>query len=93
MRTNATNSENSLSWPSLIIAISLMLLGTALPIWFKAADGHADHTLAALVFWSMSAGFVRGVGFVPQHWLPRTLLSSMACYLTLAVAMLWVLWR
>jgi predicted membrane protein len=40
-----------------------------------------------LIFWSMSAGFVRGVGFIPRHWLPRLLLSSLACGLALGLAL------
>jgi predicted membrane protein len=39
-----------------------------------------------LVFWAMSAGFVRGVGFVPRHAAPRWLLSGWACALALAGA-------
>lgn len=37
----------------------------------------------------MSAGFVRGVGFIPRHWLPRWLLGAPAAWsaLVLAVAL------
>ena len=37
-------------------------------------------------FWAMSAGFVRGVGFVPRHVAWRLLFSSLACLLGLALA-------
>ncbi len=75
-----------LHWPALLMAIGIMLLGTAFPMLFARPDGHADHVLALLVFWSMSAGFVRGVGFVPRHPLSRWLLSVSALFVGLALA-------
>lgn len=78
--------------PALIAALLLMLGGTLLPTAFEGPDGHADHRLAMLVFWAMSAGFVRGVGFIPRHWLPRAMLSgwaaSLGCLLAVAHVMI-----
>ena len=66
-----------------------MVLMTILPAVATDARGHADHSAALLIFWPMSAGFVRGVGFIPLHWLPRLLLSGYACALVpLALALL-----
>jgi predicted membrane protein len=66
----------------------LMLAGTAYPLVFARADGHADHGLALLLFWAMSAGFVRGVGFIPRHWAWRLLFSGWACLAAIALAAL-----
>jgi predicted membrane protein len=73
-----------MNWPSLLTAIALMLGGTAYPLAFARADGSASHSVAMLVLWSMSAGFVHGVGFVPRHRIARLLLSGWACALALA---------
>lgn len=79
--------------PSLLAGVALMLAGTAYPLVFARADGHADHRLALLLFWAMSAGFVRGVGFVPRHGVWRRLFSGWACIAALALAGLSVLAR
>ena len=44
--------------------------------------------MAWLIFWTMSTSFVRSVGFIPPHWLPRLPLSGYACALVLALALL-----
>jgi predicted membrane protein len=70
----------------LAIGLGLLVVMTILPGIATDAAGKADHTAAMLIFWSMSAGFVRGVGFIPQHALPRLLLSTLACLLALGLA-------
>lgn len=70
----------------LLIATALMLLMTVLPGLATNRHGQADHPAALLVFWAMSAGFVRGVGFIPHHLLPRLLLSGLACGFALLLA-------
>lgn len=77
-----------LHWPSLLAGIVLMLAGTAYPLLFARPDGHADHGLAMLLFWAMSAGFVRGVGFIPAHRVWRVLFSGWACLGALGLAAL-----
>lgn len=72
----------------LTIAVLILVVMTILPGIATDATGHADHTAAMLLFWSMSAGFVRGVGFVPVHWLPRWLLSATACVAALILAVI-----
>lgn len=66
-------------WPALLVALAIMLAGTALPFLMANADGEVDHGQATLLLWAMAAGFVRGVGFVPRHRVPRWLLSGWAC--------------
>lgn len=77
-----------LAWLPLGIALLILVLMTVLPGIATDAAGHADHPAALLLFWSMSAGFVRGVGFVPLHWLPRWLLSATACVAAFTLAII-----
>lgn len=74
---------------ALALGVGLMLGISLQPQWLTNAEGLADHTAAMLLMWAMSAGLVRGVGFVPQHWLPRWLLGLPA----MALALLAALWR
>jgi predicted membrane protein len=74
--------------PSLTVALSIMLAGTLYPPLMANAAGHADHGLALALFWAMSAGFVRGVGFVPLAPLRCWLFSGWTCAVALALAAL-----
>lgn len=78
-------------WASLSVALLIMLVGSVYPLLFADAQGRADHGLAMALFWAMSAGMVRGVGFVPRHGLWRGLFSGWACALALALAA-WIRW-
>lgn len=71
---------------SLAIAVLIMLAGTVYPPLMTNAAGQADHWLSMAVFWAMSAGFVRGVGFVPHALAWRYLFSGWACAAALALA-------
>ena len=62
--------------PALLVALGLMALGSVAPVYLADAQGKAHHGLALLYFWAMSAGFVRGVGFVPRWWGWRWLLGG-----------------
>lgn len=72
--------------PSLLIGLVIMVGGTIYPLVMANAAGRADHALAALLFWAMSAGFVRGVGFVPHAVVWRWLFSGWACSAALAMS-------
>jgi predicted membrane protein len=71
---------------SLAVALFIMVGASIYPFVFAKADGAADHGLAMLVFWAMSAGLVNGVGFVPRWPLWRWLFSGWACLAALALA-------
>jgi predicted membrane protein len=75
-----------LHWPSLMVGVGLMLLLSVYPPLLTDALGHADHTLAGVLLWAMSAGLVSGVGFVPRWWGWRALLGGWACALALLTA-------
>lgn len=61
------------------IALALLVVLTVMPGLATDALGRADHVAALLLFGAMSAGFVRGVGFIPRHRVPRLLFSTAAC--------------
>ncbi len=75
-------------WPSLLVALLVMVGGTVYPPSMADAAGKADHGLALALFWAMSAGFVRGVGFVPQRRVWRVLFSGWSCAAALVLAAL-----
>ncbi len=77
--------------PSLLVALAIMLVGSVYPPLFANASGQADHGLAMALFWAMSAGLVRGVGFVPRWYGWRWLFSGWACAagLLLATGLRW----
>lgn len=72
--------------PSLMAALVIMLLGTLYPPLMADGAGKADHYLAMTLFWAMSAGFVRGVGFVPRLWAWRAIFSGWSCAAALLLA-------
>jgi predicted membrane protein len=72
--------------PSLMAALAIMVAGTLYPPMMADAAGKADHNLAMALFWAMSAGFVRGVGFVPRLWFWRALFSGWSCTAALLLA-------
>ena len=87
--TTVSAAPSHVHAPSLTIAIVIMLAATVYPPLMVDATGKADHGLMTALFFAMSAGFVRGVGFVPQALAWRCLFSSWACMVALAVA-LWI---
>ena len=83
-----SSTRPGIAWLPLCIGLALLGVMTVLPNLATTSQGKADHIAAVLIFWSMSAGFVRGVGYVPDHRLPRWLLGSSACYGALALALI-----
>ena len=77
--------------PSLMIAIAIMLVGSIYPLLFTRANGTVDQSQATALFWAMSAGFVRGVGFVPHALIWRLLFSGGSCLAGLTLAA-WLRW-
>lgn len=72
--------------PSLAVALTIMVGGTLYPPLMADAAGKADHALAMALFWAMSAGFIRGVGFVPRLLAWRWLFSGWSCTTALLLA-------
>lgn len=78
--------QSRLHLPSLITAVLLMLAGAIYPVMLSNGAGQAQHGVATAVFVAMSAGLVRGVGFLPRARLWRWLFSGWTCALALALA-------
>lgn len=72
---------------SLAAAVAIMLALSLYPPLAADAAGKADHGLSMALFWAMSAGFVRGVGFVPRTRVLRWLFSGWACLASLLAAL------
>ncbi len=83
---DTARSTAPVQFPSLVVGLVIMLGGTAYPLVMANSTGKADHALASLLFWAMSAGFVRGIGFIPHRRTWRWLLSGWACLAALALA-------
>jgi cyd operon protein YbgE len=77
--------QAALRTSTLIAAFAVMLLITLLPRGLADADGHAlSHSVLMLVMWGLSAGFVYGVGFVPQRRVWRVVFHPVVAWLGLA---------
>ncbi|MCZ2096676.1 MAG: cyd operon YbgE family protein [Burkholderiales bacterium] len=86
MSTTTPRAPSRIQWPGLVVALAIMLGGTAYPPLMADSAGQVDHGLAMALFWAMSAGFVRGVGFVPRRAAWRWLFSGWACAAALMLA-------
>ena len=75
-------------WPSLAVALTIVLGGSIYPFALAGRSGGVDHGFVLAVFWAMSAGLVHGVGFTPRQRLWRWLFSGWACWLALLLALL-----
>jgi len=62
----------------LLLAIAICIGISILP-QLLVQHGIANHGAASLLFWAMSAGFIRGVGFIPQQRVLRAVFSTYAC--------------
>jgi predicted membrane protein len=86
MTADTSETASSLSLPCLAVGLAVMVGGTLYPLLMARADHSANHALAMALFWAMSAGFVRGMGFVPRSRIWRSLFSGWACALALGLA-------
>lgn len=77
-----------LSWGALLIGVGLMLGLSVDPGALIRRNGEPNHTALMLAVWAMSAGLVRGVGFIPRAWYWRVLLSGRACALAVLLGVL-----
>jgi predicted membrane protein len=83
----APATGRGLRWPSLTVGLGLMVVISIYPPLLTDASGQADHSLAMVLMWAMSAGLVSGVGFVPRWWGWRWLFSGVATGLALVLAL------
>lgn len=87
----AGTSRAAIHFPSLLAAVAIMFGGSVYPMLSAGADGKADYSLAVALFWAMSAGFIRGVGFWPRAPIWRLFFSGWSCLagLLLAAGLRW----
>ncbi|MFA9460036.1 cyd operon YbgE family protein [Thiohalorhabdus sp. Cl-TMA] len=75
---------------SVLLALTVLLLIMAFPGIFWRWDAVRLLPLLA-VLWGLAAGFVHGMGLVPEHPLTRLLLGPGPAWLLLLGALLWLL--
>lgn len=78
-------------WPSLAAGLAIMFGGTLYPPLMIGAGGRPDYRVALLLLLAMSAGLVRGVGFVPRGVTWAWLFSGWTCAVALGAAA-WFRW-
>jgi len=78
--TQATESRAKIALLPLLLAIAICVVISVLP-QLLVQHSIANHGAASLLFWAMSAGFIRGVGFIPEQRVLRGLFSTYACLL------------
>jgi len=71
---------------SLAVGLGIALAGTIYPPLFIGSKGTVDHGMMVALFWAMSAGLVRGVGFVPRKNVWKWVFSGWSCIAGLLVA-------
>lgn len=77
---------SAISWGALLLACGLVLGLTIYPRILIAEDGKAMRDVLWLLMWAMSAGLVRGVGYIPKIKPLRWFLSAPAAYLAFLCA-------
>ena len=81
------------NWLALTLAFVIMIGAMVYPPLLIGPNGRADHMLALCVMWAMSAGFIRGVGFVPKNAALRWLFSRWAIGTALLASFVWLYFR
>ncbi len=75
------------NWPLFVWGLVVMVVINISPmVLIDSTTGKTNHWMVMFLLMSMSASFVRGVGFVPKHALPRVLLGALAAVLYAAIA-------
>lgn len=75
-----------MAWVPLYAALLVLVVMTFFPGITTDASGRSDPAATLLLLWTMSAGFIRGLGLIPRRRLPRWLLSAQASLVSLAMA-------
>ncbi len=78
--------QTKMSWPSLILGLGIMLAISIYPIAFANKLGKVNHASLMVLMWSMMAGIIRGVGFIPRNKILKFLFSTITAFITLIVA-------
>jgi len=82
----AGEADSKMQLGYLGIAVTIMVAGTIYPLMMMSPGGTVDHRLVMTLLWAMSAGFVRGVGFIPHALIWRWVFSGWTCIASLILA-------
>ena len=83
-----SQATNRIAWIPLLCAIAIMVTLSIYPNALVKQDEGVDKTSTYLLFWAMSSGFIRGVGFIPQSKILAVLFSGTACFITLFASLI-----
>jgi len=72
---------------SLVMAVGLSALILIYPKAIARSATEIDHGMLSLLMWGIAAGFVHGVGFVPEHRLLRILLGPIVAWLLMGLGL------
>ncbi len=86
-----TPKPTKIAWVPLLIAMIICVGVTIFPSFLVDSQGHADHAAASALFWAMSAGFIRGVGFIPKSVILRWLFSTTSCVIGVLITLYLIL--
>lgn len=79
-RAQATNTL-----PARLLSLVLALLLSGAILFYPTGVAGVGHGLLALVMWGISAGFVHGVGFVPESRIWRVALGPWTAWILMGV--------
>lgn len=71
-----------------MISLTLAVILAGLILTYPRGFSHAGHGLLSLVMLGVSAGFVHGVGFIPEHRVWRILFGPWLAWPLLAAGLL-----
>ena len=85
-------APSAIHLPSLLAALAIMLFGTIYPLALARSNGSVDHGFLVALLWAISAGLVRGVGFVPRALGWKLFFSGWSCGagLLMAAGLRWI---
>jgi cyd operon protein YbgE len=75
---------------SFLMAVALSVLILIYPKAVASSATEINHGILSLWMWGMAAGFVHGVGFVPEHRVWRMLLGPLPGWILMTAGLIYV---
>lgn len=79
-------SQAKMSWPSLILGLGIMMVISIYPVAFANKFGKVNHTALMFLMWSMMAGIIHGVGFIPKSKILQFSFSGYTAFIVFLIA-------
>jgi cyd operon protein YbgE len=73
---------------SFVMAVALSALILIYPKAIASSATEINHGMLSLWMWGIAAGFVHGVGFVPEHWLWRIVFGPQVAWLLMSAGLI-----